>query len=104
MTSNLDIKTEHKKIVSDLLEKHLPPSTTIWVFGSRAKGTAKKYSDLDLAIQTNSPLSSNILANLKFDLEESDLPYKVDIVDWNTLSDSFKKHIEHDRILLKAKT
>jgi predicted nucleotidyltransferase len=101
MRSSIDIKIEDKKIIIGILNKHLPKTTTVWVFGSRAKGTAKKHSDLDLAIQTITPLSSKILANLKFDLEESDLPYKVDIVDWNTLSAAFKQHIEHDRVLLK---
>jgi type I restriction enzyme S subunit len=33
--------------------------------------------------------------------DESDLPYKVDLVDWATTSESFRKIIERDRVVVK---
>jgi predicted nucleotidyltransferase len=92
----------HLSIVRDILQKHLPVGGTVWVFGSRVKGTNKKFADLDLALDHNGcPMPSHIMAKLAYDFEMSDLPYKVDIVDWNTISDSFKAHIQSDRILLE---
>ena len=44
------------------------------------------------------PLS--LRAALDFDFEMSDLPYKVDVVDGQTISESFKALIEKDRMLL----
>jgi predicted nucleotidyltransferase len=100
MKTSLDIRPEHLKIVQNILKKHLPTNATIWVFGSRAKGTAKKFSDLDLAIDAGKPLASSIMIELAFDFEESDLPYKVDIIDLVTIKENFKKIIMQDRILI----
>jgi len=96
----IDIRPEHLEIVKNILKKQLPSHATVWAFGSLTKGTAKKFSDLDLVIDAGDPLPSSIMTNLAFDFEESDLPYKVDIVDWATINDSFRKIIEKDRMLI----
>jgi len=54
----------------------------IYLFGSRARGTEKIGSDVDLAIVSDNPLSEE-LALLREIFEESNLPYKIDIVDLN---------------------
>ena len=87
---NIDIKPEHLKIVQSILKRHLPEGTQVMVFGSRVKHCARVFSDLDLLLHANKPLSMQVLANLAFDFEESDLPYKVDLVDWMSTSDEFK--------------
>ena len=45
----IDITAEQRKTVLSLLEKHLP-NTTAWVYGSRAKWTARPQSDLDMVV------------------------------------------------------
>ncbi len=101
MKTPLHIRSDHLTIVQHILDKHLPPSTTVWFFGSRVKGNVKKYSDLDLAIDANGKtLPSDIMIDLAADFEESDLPFKVDILDWNTISESFKETIKNDRVLM----
>lgn len=96
-----DIAPNHLQIVLGILEKNLSISATAWVFGSRAEKAQKKYSDLDLAIDDNGKaLPSITLISLKEAFDESDLPYKVDIVDWNTISPVFKKNIQNKRVLL----
>ncbi len=96
----IDIKPEHFKIVQSILKKHIPEGTEVFVFGSRAKHCARIYSDLDLLLRANKPLSMQLLANLAFDFEESDLPYKVDLVDWMSISDAFKNHIASQCIVI----
>jgi type I restriction enzyme S subunit len=64
------------------------------MFGSRIHGTAKPWSDLDLAIKPKSPLDWNLLAEIKEAFQESELPFRVDIVDWNDITESFRKAIE----------
>jgi predicted nucleotidyltransferase len=49
-----------------------------YAYGSRTKGIARKYSDLDLCYQENIPL--NTIAHLEEELEESDLPFIVELV------------------------
>lgn len=96
----IDIRPDHWQIVRDILQKHVP-QYAVWAFGSRAKWTAKPYSDLDLAVITDKPLSLAVSAALAEDLSESDLPWKVDVVDWATTSESFRKIIERDKVVLQ---
>ncbi len=99
-TPPIDIRPDHWDIVQGILQKHVP-QYEVWAFGSRAKWSAKQYSDLDLAIITDKPLSLDISASLSDDFSESDLPYKVDIVDWATTSESFRKIIERDKVVVQ---
>lgn len=64
------------------------------LFGSRAKGNFRKGSDIDLAIvsEKNTP---KIAERLHFDLEETHLPYFVDVVDVNKITSlKLKEHIQ----------
>ncbi len=97
---NIDIRPDHWEIVKNILQKHVP-QYEVWAFGSRAKWTAKEYSDLDLAIITDQPLSLDISAILSDAFSESDLPWRVDVVDWATTSESFKKIIERDKVVVQ---
>ena len=56
------------------------PDEHIYLFGSRARGEASPYSDIDIAIEGSRPLKKE-LAQVRFTIEESGLPYKVDLVD-----------------------
>lgn len=102
-TPAIDIHPKHWAIVRDILRKHIP-QYQVWAFGSRAKRTAKIYSDLDLAIITDTPLALEVSASLRDDFSESDLPWKVDIVDWATTSESFRKIIERDKVVVQQGT
>jgi len=64
------------------------------VFGSRARGDAGKFSDLDLCYKVEIPKSEIIQIKTRF--EESNLPYTVDIVNYNTCSESFQKKIDSE--------
>lgn len=54
----------------------------------------KDWSDLDLAIVVKASLDVKTVALLKEVFEESDLPYRVDLLDWHTISPEFRKLIE----------
>lgn len=88
----IDLAPEHLQVIKRILKRHLP-GREIWVFGSRATGSAKKYSDLDLAVIGSVPLTLAQLALLEHELDESELPFKVDIVDWASIDDSFREII-----------
>ncbi len=63
----------------------------VFIFGSRMIGNAKKYSDYDIGIWGKKPAPWHILLKIEDALEESDLPYKVDIVDFSLVSSGFRK-------------
>ena len=103
MKNAIDMRPKDLEITREILAKHISSNATVWVFGSRAKGTARPFSDLDLIIDNNhQPLPLIILTQLLDDFEESDLPYKVDIVDWNGMSDEFRAVVANDRVVLMA--
>ena len=83
-----------------ILDAHVP-QYEVWAFGSRATRTAKQYSDLDLAIITDAPLPLATLADLEAALDESDLPMKVDIVDWATTAEYFREIIRKTAVVVK---
>ncbi len=91
---NPQLESKHLNIVKQILNDL---RITAYVFGSRAKHTAKPFSDLDLCLKDNYDKSN--IRKLQDAFEESDLPFKVDVVVWSDLSDGFKKHIEADLIL-----
>ena len=70
-------------------------------FGSRATWTAKNYSDLDLAILGDEPLPLDVSSALAEALSDSDLPFKVDLVDWARIDDTFRNIIRRDRVTLQ---
>lgn len=70
----------------------------IVLFGSRARGDHRETSDFDIAVRFRSAPTS-VWARLLVDLQEEPITlYRVDLVDFSSLSDEFKK-----RILLEGK-
>jgi predicted nucleotidyltransferase len=86
--------------VRSILQKNVP-HCTVWAFGSRAKGVAKPYSDLDLVVMTEQVLPLDISAALADDFSESDLPWKVDLLDWAVLSPEFRQIVERDKVVVQ---
>lgn len=78
------------------------PNIEVWAFGSRAKRTAKPYSDLDLALITLQPLSLDQLAAITDAFATSDLPIRVDVVDWASTNEAFRKHIEQGKVVVQT--
>jgi type I restriction enzyme S subunit len=99
----IDIRPDHWAIVADILRRHVP-QYDVWAFGSRAKrARVKPHSDLDLAVITDTPLPLNTAAALADDFSESDLPWKVDVVDWAATSETFRKIIEATRVVVRPR-
>jgi len=87
----MQIKSRHYEIIHSILVKY---PYQFYVYGSRAKGQAKEYSDLDLCYYEEIPW--NVLSHLSEDFEQSDLPFKVDLVYWEWMSLEFKEMIKND--------
>ena len=86
---SLHLAPVHLALVQAILTDHLPQARVL-AFGSRAVGTPRKYSDLDLAIIQPEPLTLRTISRLKNAFEDSDLPICVDVVDWNQADSEFK--------------
>lgn len=86
--------------VRAILRAILPPGVTAHVFGSRARGNPKPWSDLDLALEAPEPLPLSLLAQLAEAFDECTLPWKVDIVDRKAVSPGFASVIAESGIPL----
>jgi type I restriction enzyme S subunit len=96
----LDIRPDHLALVKSILQRWVP-KLEVWAFGSRAKWTAKDHSDLDVCIMTSQPLSFEVMGHLQEAFSDSDLPYKVDVVDWSSLSKAFQAVIAKDKVVMQ---
>ncbi len=100
MKQPIDLRPDHAKIVHEIIARYLPAGVSVRVFGSRAKWTAKPHSDLDLALKGKEPLPRSVLGDLAEAFSESDLPFRVDVVDWHGVTPSFQAVIDRDAIKL----
>ena len=97
----IDVSPLHLQTILDILKTHAP-DCEVRAFGSRVKRTAKSYSDLDLAVVGQTKLPFQKLAALQTAFEESDLPYRVDVLDWHAISPEFQRIIEQEYEVIQA--
>ena len=91
MTSVIHISSAQRKILSALFEQYLP-GVLVWVFGSRVKGNFRPDSDLDLVVFSK-PAQSASVSSLREALDESSLPFNVDVLVWDEIKQDFRDHI-----------
>ncbi|MBF0187900.1 MAG: nucleotidyltransferase domain-containing protein [Magnetococcales bacterium] len=96
----LDIQSDHLNLIREILQRHIP-DREVWAFGSRVRGTANDASDLDLCIRGDGPLAFDQLGRLRDAFSLSDLPFRVDVLDWWAISESFKNLIEDKHEVLQ---
>ena len=101
-TDQLHLTPKHRLVLEALLHKYLP-DVEVWAYGSRVNGRSHEGSDLELALMTDETLSIARVAEMKAAFTKSDLPFRVEIVDWASTSESFRKVIEKDYVVLVEK-
>lgn len=89
----IDLEQQYLDMVREILHR-VAPHWEVRVFGSRVRGTAGKYSDIDLALVGSIRVPDHLISDLKQAFSESDLPYLVDVSDWHELSPDLRKIIE----------
>jgi predicted nucleotidyltransferase len=89
------VSEEERQTILNVFAKRLP-GTEVMAFGSRVHGGAKRWSDLDLAIMTGAPISPETMTLIRLDLSESDLPWRVDLIDWAQANESFRQAVSGD--------
>jgi predicted nucleotidyltransferase len=80
----IDLTPKQLDILRDLLASRVP-DREVRAFGSRVSGQARRLSDLDLVVMGEEPVPELVLANLRADLEDSDLPFRVDLLELRDL-------------------
>lgn len=94
-----ELTEAQRNIAKRIMHQHFP-GRRVHVFGSRATGVTKPWSDLDLAILGEAPLGDLPLAEARADFEESDLPFQVDLVPWRDLPTMIQQHVMREGVPL----
>ncbi len=87
----MNLHSKHLKTLQTLFSKH-PTIAQALLFGSRALGTHKESSDIDIVLKGD--ITPTLLAHLKEELEDSTLPYFCDILDYERAPQELKEHID----------
>jgi uncharacterized protein len=85
----INIEDIYIKAIKSTIKRYLP-SAEIYFFGSRVAKNNEKYSDVDISIR-DKKLTFEIISKIEFQLNESNMPFKVDINDYDSLPDYIRK-------------
>lgn len=87
-------------LTKELIEPLKKHGARVYIFGSRASGKYKQFSDIDVLYVYSQPSETlSLLAHQCLEnIEKSDFIYKIDLVDASTLVESYKKNILKERI------
>ena len=91
MHKKLQIEDRHWCIIKTILSGY---PYQFYAFGSRVKGTARPYSDLDLCYKDR--IDIDTLIKLQNAFEDSDLPYRVDLTSWDQMDIGFREMVKDD--------
>ncbi len=73
----------------------------VYLFGSRATGKACETADIDVAIEPFEALPIGLLSDIREQLEESNIPFPVDLVDLSSASEKLAAMVRQEGILWK---
>ena len=96
---HMDYIEDVRRIVLAGLKGH---PAKVYLHGSRARGDAARWSDIDVAVLPLEPFPLGLLAAIREELEESRVPYKVDVVDLSKTEPSFRERIKREGVLWTA--
>lgn len=100
---SLDLPKKYLEQVEALLRAHVP-NAEVWAYGSRVTGGGHEASDLDLVLRNpkNPQETTGALYELKEAFIESNLPIRVDIMDWARVPVSFHREIEQAHVVVQT--
>ena len=96
----MNIDEIYKDMLLTIIGKYLS-GCKVYLFGSRANGTCSKGSDIDIALDNGRVLELFVLGNIREKIEESTIPFFVDIVDYHAVSNKMKERILKEGVLWK---
>ncbi|GAB4180401.1 MAG: nucleotidyltransferase domain-containing protein [Erythrobacter tepidarius] len=95
----LDLQPNELREGREILQARVPRHRVL-ASGSRAEGRARPHSDLDLVVMERAAIPDLAWAELAADFEDSNLPFRVDLLRWQELTASMQQHIQQHSILI----
>jgi predicted nucleotidyltransferase len=83
---------EAASFAAAIVRRHVPdPAYRVFLFGSRADGTAHERSDIDIGIDGPHPVPLEALELIRDELEEAPTLYTIDVVDFARVPEKFRR-------------
>jgi predicted nucleotidyltransferase len=83
---------EAAEFAAAVVRRHVPdPAYRVFLFGSRAEGTAHERSDIDIGIEGPAPVSPEALSLIEDELEEAPTLYTIEVVDFTRVPEKFRR-------------
>lgn len=93
------IAPEHLEKIRNIFRRY-PNIEQVILFGSRAKGTHREGSDIDVALKGDH-LDSRLLTQIGLDYDALYLPWKLDVILYDTIENpDLKDHVDRIGVLL----
>ena len=101
MVEGLHLSSRHREEIEALLRKHLP-GVEVWAYGSRVNGRSHDGSDLDLVLRDPklAEIDTSRIADFIEVLQDSTIPFLVEVRDWARLPESFHHEVEREHVVL----
>ncbi|GAE94607.1 nucleotidyltransferase [Gracilibacillus boraciitolerans JCM 21714] len=93
-----EVLTYLRHIITDQLKGK---TCNVYLFGSWTRNEEKRTSDIDIAIESKKQLSEQCWLELSERIEESYLPYRVDIVNLSNASQVIQEKVKKEGVIWK---
>jgi hypothetical protein len=90
------IKKKYQKNIVEIIKKHIQKNGKIFIFGSSVN--KKDFADVDVGIE-NVEIKPKEMNDMMEDFEESNIPYKIDLVDFSKVDKNFKNKVKEEKII-----
>ena len=88
----LRLPEEAASFAAAIVRRYVPdPAYRVFLFGSRAEGSAHERSDIDIGIEGPHPVPSEALALIRDELEDAPTLYTIDVVDFARVPEKFRR-------------
>lgn len=87
------------RITSVLARVFKDKRCSIYLFGSRATGGETKVSDFDIGVLASGSISQQLSA-AREELESSNIPFTVDLVDLSISSEAFLRKVQQQGVII----
>nr|CRH07036.1 conserved protein of unknown function [Candidatus Magnetococcus massalia] len=100
LSPSLQLSKKEQKLITRLLAEQLP-GRLVWAYGARVTGQGDGDSDLDLVVFIPTAEAFTVYT-LQESLEQSGLPFRVELLIWNQVPQSLKQTIQASHLVLQS--